>query len=70
MLPREDDGPLQRESIMAWQDWTSDVAAALAGMAALLAALYVIGMLMMGVQITMCDDQCQADRLSAEGRAP
>ncbi len=54
---------------MGWDDWTSDVAAALAGLAALLAAVYVIGLLMMGVQITMCDDQCQADRLAIEGRA-
>ncbi len=53
---------------MSSQDWTSDVTAAFAGLATLVAALYVIGMLMMGVQITMCDDQCQADRPAAEGR--
>lgn len=48
--------------------WPRDLGAALAGLALLAAALYVVGALMIGVRLTMCEDQCQADRLAAVGR--
>lgn len=48
--------------------WRDDVGAALAGVALLAAALYVVGALMIGVRLTMCEDQCEADRLAAVGQ--
>ena len=53
---------------MAWDGWKGDLRAALGGLALLAAALYVLGALMMAVRLTTCEDQCQADRLAAEGR--
>lgn len=48
--------------------WRDGLGAALGGLVMLAAALYLLGALMIGVHLTMCEDQCEADRLAAAGR--
>lgn len=53
---------------MDWRTWGSDVAAVITGLALAFVTLYVLGALLAGVRMTMCEDQCQADRLAAAGQ--